>query len=148
MEELGYDSVPMKNTNYTSTTTLMRGMRCRTVFLHSEQSMATDVPQSLGGLGEMPPPGAVLAATLASCMLSMLAFVAKRRGMELKGIRIHAACTEGAQGISGFELDICAPEDTPEEWRSIMQNTVKNCPVANALRTDIPKNIRWHFTEA
>ena len=110
--------------------------------------MATDVPQSLGGLGEMPPPGAVLAATLASCMLSMLAFVAKRRGMELKDIRIHSACTEGSQGISGFELDICAPEDTPEEWRNIMQNTVKNCPVANALRPDITKNIRWHFTEA
>lgn len=123
-------------------------MRCHTEFFGPARAeMSTDVDAALGGRGEMPTPGEVLAATVASCMLSMVAYTGERKGFATAGICIEAACGEGKQGIGSLELNITVPMRTTEQERRFIEGAVANCPVGNSLHPDIAKHITWHFAE-
>lgn len=119
-------------------------MRCHSVFRHSSANFMTDIPKAIGGYGEMPPPTALLAATLASCMLSMLAFTGTRKGFRTEGISIQAACIEEKSGITAFDLHVSVPFSTDTRVRAMMENTVASCPVANALHPSIQKTLLGH----
>ena len=134
--------------DYTSATTLETGMRCHTEFYNATRTrVVTDVDAAMGGLGEQPSPGDLLAATVASCMLSMVAYTGKRKGFETAGICIQAACGEGAQGVGSLHFDITVPMPTQPQQRRLMEAAVASCPVGNSLHPDIPKVLHWHWAQ-
>lgn len=136
----------MENTvKFTSSTMHTGSMRCHTNFTPSGATFATDVPTALGGRGENPTPGDMLAACVASCMLSMIAYTGRRIEQDTEGICIKAACTEGPRGISGIELDISVPITVPAAERKVLEAAARSCPVGNAIHPDIPKKITWHW---
>ena len=137
----------MSQAPITSTTMLTGNMRTHTIFTGSTTSFITDVPQSIGGRGEYPPPASILAATLSTCMLSMLSFVASKHGINTDGIAVLANVQEDANGIKGFNLRISVPMKTTPEARAVMERAVRSCPVANALSPEIEKHIVWTFAE-
>ncbi len=120
-------------------------LRCHNSFKGSSATFITDIPAASGGRGEYPPPSALLGATLASCMMSMLAFTGKRKGFPTDGISVQASCLEDATGICGFDLRISVPMNPQKNIRALMEAAVRSCPVGNALRPDIPKNISWLY---
>ena len=86
--------------NETSHTILGEHMHCCTVFnLPSHPTICTAVPKKLGGLGEHPSPGELLAATVASCMLSNVAYTGEQKNFPTKGITVSADIAEGTQGV-------------------------------------------------
>lgn len=131
---------------YTSTTTLGDSARCSTIFTSSGSSFTTDLDQSQGGLGENPVPAAMLAATAASCMLSMIAFKGKQRGFETKGICISAGAEHDANGISALIFDIHVPMPQTEETKRLLESCVKACPVSRAISESVEKRFTWHWT--
>ena len=134
--------------DFSSATTIEDKMRCHTEFFcPTRAEFSTDVDAALGGLGRQPSPGELLAATVASCMLSMVAYTGSRKGFETGGISIQAACGEGAQGIGSLYFDITVPMSTTPEQRRFIEAAVANCPVGNSLHPDIPKHISWHWAE-
>lgn len=135
----------MDHSDYTSTTMLTGKLRCHTSFKGSDASFITDIPTLLGGRGEYPTPAAMLAATLSSCMMSMLAYTGARKGFETDGISVKARCHEDAQGIRSFELRISVPMNPPRQVRALMEAAVRSCPVANALHPGIGKNVTWVY---
>jgi len=137
----------MENTSFTSSSMLTGGMRCHTNFAPSGATFATDVPKALGGRGELPTPGDMLAACVGSCMLSMLAYTASRKGIDSDGICLKARCTEGPRGIASLELDISVPRALPHDSRKILEAAVRSCPVGNAIHPDIEKKISWHWAD-
>ena len=120
-------------------------MRCTTQFGPSEALFSTDIDTELGGLGVYPRPGEMLAASVASCMMSMIMFKAKSRGLELEGISIASSYYAGDHGIEKLSFDIRVPQHTREADRRILEAAAKACPVGNALRPEIEKNITWHW---
>lgn len=123
-------------------------MRCRTVFhCPSHSEFCTDVAAPIGGLGEEPSPGDALAAVVASCMLSMVAYTGAKKGFDTSGIRIEAACGEGSQGIGSLDFVISVPHKTTPLERRLMEAAVANCPVGNSIHPDIPKKITWHWAD-
>ena len=123
-------------------------MRCNTEYQCPAQAKSsTDVDKDLGGLGELPSPGDMLAATVASCMLSMVAFTGARKGFDTVGISIQAACGEGSQGVGSLHFEITVPMKTTPAQRRLMEAAVANCPVGNSLHPDIPKEIIWRWAE-
>lgn len=133
---------------YTSATTLERQMRCHTeFFVPTHAEFSTDVEEKLGGIGQQPTPGDMLAATVASCMLSMIAYTASVKGFDASGVCIQAACGEGSQGIGSLKFDITVPMATTPQQRKLMEAAVANCPVGNSLHPDIPKDFVWHWAE-
>lgn len=133
---------------YTSDTVHHGDMRCHSVF-HSEQpaEFSTDVDAQLGGLGRLPSPGDMLAATVASCMLSMIAYTGAKKGFPTEEVRISAACGEGKQGVGSLHFEIHVPMPTSDHTRRLMEAAVANCPVGNSLHPDIAKNIVWHWAD-
>lgn len=133
---------------YTSITKHEGGMRCHTEYKSpTKAESCTDVAKDMGGLGEMPTPGEMLAATVASCMLSMVAYTGAKKGFATEGISIQAACGEGTQGVGSLHFEITVPTKTTPVERRFIESAVANCPVGNSLHPDIPKEISWRWAE-
>ena len=132
---------------FTSSTLHSGSMRCYTNFTPSATTFATDIPTALGGRGEYPTPANMLAATVASCMLSMIAYTAGKRKVPADGICIKAACTEGENGISAIELYITVPTAIPHADRKVLEAAARSCPIARALHPDIEKKITWLWSD-
>lgn len=134
--------------DYTSATTLEDSLRCHTQFFGPARAeLSTDVDTAMGGLGQQPTPGELLAATVASCMLSMVAYTGSVKGFDTAGICIQAACGEGTQGIGSLVLDITVPMRTTPQQRRMIEGAVANCPVGNSLHPQVAKHITWHWAE-
>lgn len=137
----------MNMTDYTSQTIHEGGMRCRTVYSPSQDSFATDVAADLGGKGEHPSPGNMLASCVASCMLSMIAYTGQNKGFATDGIIIRAACGEGKRGIGSIRIHITVPAPVSPEARKLMEAAVVSCPVGNAIHPGIKKEITWQWAD-
>ena len=133
--------------HYTSTTVHEGSMRCVSNFSQGGATFSTDVGTALGGLGEQPSPAQLLVAAVASCMSSMMAFMAARRGLETKGISIAGGYEEGQNGISALNFHITVPVPTTPAERAVLQAAVKNCPVGAALAPTVVKNVSWTWVE-
>lgn len=134
--------------DYTSATTHEGGMRCCTEYrVPAHAHCCTDVGAELGGKGEQPSPGDMLAAAVASCMLSMVAYTGTKKGFDTRGICIRAACGEGARGVGSLHFRISVPSRTTPLERRLIESAVANCPVGNSLHPDIPKEIIWEWAE-
>ncbi|MBQ1960961.1 MAG: OsmC family protein [Akkermansia sp.] len=133
--------------NYTSTTEHQGSMRCATQFPQGNAVFTTDVGSALGGLGEQPSPAQMLAAAVASCMASMMAFMGARRGLQTTGIRIAAGYEEGKNGISALNFSITVPHPTTAAERAVLEAAVKNCPVGAAIAPSVAKNISWTWAD-
>ena len=115
--------------NYTSTTVHEGSMRCVTNFPQGDAKFTTDVGSALGGRGEQPSPAQLLAAAVASCMASMMAFMGARRELNTSGISIEAGYEEGKNGITALNFHITVPHPTTSAERAVLEASVKGCPV-------------------
>ena len=132
---------------YTSTTVHEGGMRCRNEFTQARAVFHTDVAAALGGRGEHPTPAALLAATVASCMVSMMVFLGGRRNMKTEGISIESGYEEGKNGIAALVFNITVPHATTAEERAVLEAAVKGCPVGAAIAPTVEKKISWNWAE-
>lgn len=132
---------------YTSTTIHEGSMRCRNEFPQGHAIFTTDVAAALGGKGEYPSPAQLLAAAVASCMSSMMAFLGARRGIDTTSISIDAGYEEGKNGITALVFHICVPHATTPETRSVLEAAVKGCPVGAAIAPTVEKKISWTWAE-
>lgn len=133
--------------NYTSTTVHEGSMRCVTNFAQGKAIFTTDVGSALGGRGEHPSPAQLLAAAVASCMASMMAFMGARRELNTAGISIQAGYEEGKSGITALNFHITVPTPTTAAERTVLEAAVKNCPVGAALAPTVEKKISWTWAE-
>ncbi len=132
---------------YTSTTVHEGNMRCRTSFPQGSATFTTDVGSPLGGRGEQPSPAQLLAAAVASCMNSMMAFMGARRNINTDDISIAAGYEEGKNGITALNFQITVPHPTSDAERKVLEAAVKNCPVGAAIAETVAKNISWTWAE-
>lgn len=129
--------------NYTAKTVHEGGMRCRSEFTQGNAVFTTDVASALGGRGEQPSPAAMLAATVASCMGSMMAYLGARRDIDTTGISIESGYEEGKNGLSALLFHITVPQAVDEAGRSVLEAAVKGCPVGAAIAPTVEKKISW-----
>ncbi|MBE6415242.1 MAG: OsmC family protein [Akkermansiaceae bacterium] len=133
--------------NYTSTTVHEGSMRCVTNFPQGDAKFTTDVGSALGGRGEQPSPAQLLAAAVASCMASMMAFMGARRELNTSGISIEAGYEEGKNGITALNFHITVPHPTTSAERAVLEASVKGCPVGAAIAPTVEKKISWTWAE-
>lgn len=129
--------------NFTSITTHTGDVRCETIFSPSKETFCTDIETAAGGKGICPCPADMLAASVASCMLSMIAWTGKKHGFETRGVTI-AAKAEGKGGkLSDLHFHITVPQNIDGGTRLHMEAAVKHCPVGNAISSSVAKHITW-----
>jgi len=102
------------------------------VDVNGRHTLVTDEPASLGGTDTGPAPHELLAATLASCVATMIAMYAHNRGWELGETAVEVDYDTDATPRA-VSVRIHLPDHlTPEQVRRL-ERVAETCPVRRAL---------------
>ena len=89
----------------------------------------------------------LLATSLGTCLLTIMAIKAKSKGFDLKGIylNIEKVMTQNSERkIKELIIDIYIPENTSNETIDFLKKASKECPVTRNLSQEIDIKISWH----
>ncbi len=125
-------------------------MRCEILHPESGAIIGTDV---LGGLGAHFSPTDLVASGLASCIMSTMAIVAQRHGIDLRGTRVRVEkemVTRPVQRIGALRTWIELPKQLAisEADLSRLMRAANNCPVHRSLHPDVDAPITWSDAES
>ena len=107
----------------------------------------TDAPTDHDGEGKDFAPTDLLASSLGTCVITIMAIEAKRRGWKLGNIKIDVYKTmtsEEPRKIQTLVLEIFMPSDLDSQKYKILQNTAEDCPVKLNLECSIDIKLKWH----
>lgn len=123
-------------------------LRTESVHLASGESIISDAPVDNNGRGSAFSPTDALATSLATCMITVMAIAAEKRGLPDLIAQAHVkkvmqsaprrvAAIRIRLEISGEHLDI--------DSKRILETVGKNCPVAKSLSTEIDQEITFNY---
>ena len=110
----------------------------------------TDAPKDHDGEGKDFAPTDLLASSLGTCVITIMAIEAKRRGWELGKIKIDVYKTmtsEGPRKIKNLSLEIFMPSELDYQKYKILQRTAEACPVKLNLEDSVDIKLHWHKTK-
>lgn len=114
------------------------------------ESISTDAPKEHGGSGRFFSPTDLLAASLGSCILTVMSLYAKPMKINLKGtkavvIKDQGDAKPGHVGI--LEVHIYSPQNFDEVTKEKLEKGAKNCPIHHSLVDGIKQSLIFHWGE-
>lgn len=131
--------------NMTIETTLGPKLHCESFHKPSKAKATTDFPLEKGGTAESFTPPDLLAATLCSCMLSMLQYTAATRGININDAHASAYAVEENTTIKMIHVVINVPLPSSTEARGIIEKATEHCPVHKALEKSVNITTEWNW---
>tara|TARA_Y100000991_G_C21838128_1_gene291148 strand:+ start:98 stop:514 length:417 start_codon:yes stop_codon:yes gene_type:complete len=122
-------------------------LKCEAEHLQSGNKIKTDAPLDHCGKGENFSPTDLLATSLGSCLLTIMAIKARANGWELENIslNIEKIMTKNKERkIEQILIDIYFPEDLAKEKLEFIKNASKDCPVTRNLSDSLDLQINWY----
>ena len=122
-------------------------LKCEAKHLQSGSRINTDAPLDHCGKGEDFSPTDLLATSLGSCLLTIMAIKARSNGWELENIflDIEKIMTKNKERkIEQLIINIYIPEDLPKEKLNFLKNASKDCPVTRNLAKSLILQINWN----
>ena len=103
------------------------------------EKIITDLPPDNGGRGRAFSPTDLAAASVASCVLTIMAKAAESDGLDFSGasIEIEKQMTENPRRISALKGLIRLPSGLTERQREKLMACVKACPVSRSLHPEV-----------
>ena len=88
-------------------------------------------------------PGELLANALGACMLTMIGFLALRRGERVEGteVTLVPGFDEKHTRITSFAITFHFPEGLTQAQKDFYAKAAEGCPVHNSLKDDIKYQI-------
>lgn len=110
----------------------------------SGAKIVTDLPVDNGGRGRLFSPTDLAAASVASCILTIMAKMAARDGIPFEGaaIELEKAMTESPRRIAKLTGTVKLPAGLDERQREKLLAAVKACPVSRSLLPEIELDFR------
>ena len=105
----------------------------RAVVEAGEFDIVVDEQESAGGANTGPQPTDLLLASVASCLTLALAHVARRRGVELAGLRVRAVGTYDGPKFVRISVTITSTT-AAEVVEALIPQAERICYVSNTLR--------------
>jgi putative redox protein len=115
-------------------------LHCKVTHTPSGQIFYTDAPTDNQGKGELISPTDLTAASIASCIATIMAIRANNAGFDVKGLKLSAIkhiVNEPIRHIGKIELKIYLPVIYNDKEMAILKNVVKTCPVSRSLAPDV-----------
>ncbi len=104
------------------------------VDVNGRHTIVTDEPERLGGSDVGPAPHELLAATLASCVATMIAVYAQSRGWDIGETAVDVDY-DPESAPRRFVIELHLPNDlTPDQQRRL-RRVAETCPVRRALES-------------
>jgi uncharacterized OsmC-like protein len=132
----------------TSSVVYESAFRTTCTHLRSGSSIETDAPVDNNGKGERFSPTDLLATSLATCMITVMAIKAETMGIDLKEVKIDVEkiMKPDPRRVGGINLIFSIPDnlaDLPQKEKQILKHTGDTCPVIKSLHPDIEINVNW-----
>ncbi len=110
-------------------------------------TLQTDAPKDIGGDASAFSPTDLVAAGLASCILTTIAMWASRHELDLTGITAHVGKEMQAspRRIGRLPVTVTLPASVPQEMRPQLERIGHTCPVHASLHPDIDAPIVYRY---
>src|SRR5664279_2527986 len=102
------------------------------VEVNGRHTIVTDEPERLGGGDHGPAPHELLAATLASCIATMIAMYAQNRGWDIGETAVKVDYDTDSSPRH-FEIEVRLPGHLTAEQLRRLERVADTCPVRRAL---------------
>ena len=115
----------------------------------SKNIIHTDAPKDNNGRGEAFSPTDMIGAALGSCILTTMAIVGEKTGIDLKGSAFQVTKkmkTEPRQ-IHELAVEITLPAKLNPEERSTLEKIANTCPVTRSLNPEVKIPVIFHYKE-
>ncbi|MEO8502896.1 MAG: OsmC family protein [Acidobacteriota bacterium] len=110
--------------------------------------LLTAAPVDNQGDGSSFSPTDLVAAAMASCMVTTMGIVAQRHAIDLARatFRVEKHMThEGPRRIAALPVEIHLPASLTPEQRQLMERTAHTCPVHRSLIAEVDRPIRFVY---
>lgn len=112
-------------------------------------ALVTDAPKDIGGDASAFSPTDLVAAGLASCILTTIAMFAERHDLDLTGITAHVGkeMNPNPRRIGRLPVVVTMTASIPTEMRATLERVGRQCPVHASLHPDIDAPIEYRYEE-
>ncbi len=134
----------------TAKVTYLGELRTEMQHLQSGSLVITDAPVDNHGKGEAFSPTDLTAASLASCMFTIMGIKLQSIHKDIKGAtaEVTKVMYDEPRRIGEILIDIKIPEqDFTDKEKQMLINITKTCPVAKSLHPDIKQVVNVSFTK-
>jgi uncharacterized OsmC-like protein len=125
-------------------------LRTQAKHLVSGEEIVTDAPLDNHGLGQSFSPTDLVAASLVSCMLTVIGIRAEKEGWPMQGVQgaVRKVMTTAPRRIAELHVRL----SFPHRFQAIEQETItrlaQTCPVAESIHAGILVNLEISFDGA
>jgi putative redox protein len=115
----------------------------------SKAKLDTDAPKDNHGRGESFSPTDLVGAALASCIVTTMAIVAERDGIEFKtaSANVSKEMNNNPRKIARLPVDVTMPSGLTKEQRTKLEMIAHTCPVHRSLHPDVDAPIRFTYPD-
>jgi len=109
--------------------------------------LITEAPRDNGGEGKSFSPTDLLAAGYGSCVLTTIAIVAERSGIDVTGMhmRVETHMSQDPRRVGAIPLQVHLPKALAEHQRQKLERAGLGCPVAKSMHPEVDVTITFHF---
>lgn len=130
-------------------TVYLGNLRTEITHTQSGNTITTDAPIDNNGKGEFFSPTDLVAASLGSCMLTIIGIVTERSGIDISGTEIETTKVMSSEPrrISEINIIFTFPNKLEDKTMAIIKRAATTCPVYNSLDPNIKKEIIYKFKD-
>lgn len=113
----------------------------------SGEVLVTEAPKDNGGEGKSFSPTDLVAAAFGSCVLTTIAIVAERLGIEISGMsmRVEKHMSQDPRRVGNIPLEVHLPRALSEDDRVKVERAGRACPVHKSLHPDVQAEITFIY---
>ena len=123
-------------------------LRTEAKHVRSGNRLITDAPTDNQGKGEAFSPTDLLAASLGSCMMTIIGIAARTHGFNVDGTSIHITkiMAENPRKVGEVIVEFDFPvKNYSGKEKAIIENAAKTCPVAKSLHPDLKQTLIFNY---
>jgi uncharacterized OsmC-like protein len=116
----------------------------------SGNSLVTDAPKDNQGRGEAFSPTDLVATAMATCIATTMAIVARKQGVDLKGLRYEVTkemSADAPRRIVRLATTVWLPIKHTEPLAQLLQQAANHCPVHQSLHPSLEKPVVFNWAE-
>jgi uncharacterized OsmC-like protein len=124
-------------------------LHCRVTHGPSGAVLATDAPKDNMGKGESFSPTDLLAASLGSCMMTLMGIYAARHAINLKGttVEVQKEMATEPRRVGKLTVIIQMPGKIDKTQRAALEKAALTCPVHKSLHPDTQIPVSFQYPD-
>jgi putative redox protein len=125
-------------------------LHCIATHEPSGAQIETDAPVDNQGQGELFSPTDLIAASLGTCIATVIGILAQRKGWDLRGMRLEVTkemAKEPPRRIATLAVTVWMPIALGNDDRARVERAAHTCPVHNSLSPEVTAPIVIYWPE-